>query len=218
MEVQRIRASWGAIVTGYKVTLTPAFATGKSGLGRQPAASGRVSDGSDAAITDADGTATGQQVALVVGANTIKVKVTAEDATTTETYTVVVTRTTTTSPTKPGQTTGVNVNARGDGTLLIGWTPPSNDGGSAITGYKVQWKSGSQSFGGDPSREHTAAAEATTYLITGLTNGTEYTVRVIAVNAVEHYFGHPRQQAGRAAQRAGGVGPPTADGELGRTQ
>ena len=49
-------------------------------------------DGSDATITDDDGTATGQQVDLVVGANTIKVKVTAGDAMTTETYTVTVTR------------------------------------------------------------------------------------------------------------------------------
>ena len=47
----------------------------------------------------------------------------------------------------------------------------------------MQWKSGSQSFG-DPSREHTTGASASTYTITGLTNGTEYTVRVIAVNAV----------------------------------
>ena len=70
-----------------------------------------------------------------------------------------------------------------DGSLLIAWDPPQNDGGSAITGYKVQWKSGSQSFG-DPSREHTTGASARTYAITGLTNGTEYTVRVIAVNAV----------------------------------
>ena len=49
-------------------------------------------DGSDAAIADADGTKDDQQVALVVGANTIKVKVTAQDTTTTETYTVTVTR------------------------------------------------------------------------------------------------------------------------------
>ena len=51
-------------------------------------------DGSDATITDADGMATGQQVDLVVGANTIKVKVTAEDAMTTQTYTVTVNRAT----------------------------------------------------------------------------------------------------------------------------
>ena len=90
----------------------------------------------------------------------------------------------TTSPTKPGQTRGVNVTFKGNGQLAITWTAPSNDGGSAITGYKVQWKSGSQSFGGDPSREHTSGASASTYVITGLSNGTEYTVRVISVNAV----------------------------------
>ena len=49
-------------------------------------------DSTDTAITDADSGKTGQQVSLAVGANTIKVKVTAEDATTTNTYTVVVTR------------------------------------------------------------------------------------------------------------------------------
>ena len=89
----------------------------------------------------------------------------------------------TTSPTKPGKTEFVNVTFKSDGSLLIAWTAPSNDGGSAITGYTVQWKSGSQGFG-DPSREHTTGASAITYAITGLTNGTEYTVRVIAVNAV----------------------------------
>ena len=55
-------------------------------------------DGNDAAITDADSVATDQQVALEVGANTIKVKVTAEDDATTETYTVVVTRQAQTQP------------------------------------------------------------------------------------------------------------------------
>ena len=49
-------------------------------------------DGSDATITDSDTTKDDQQVELDVGANTIKVKVTAEDDATTESYTVVVTR------------------------------------------------------------------------------------------------------------------------------
>ena len=47
---------------------------------------------SDMALTDADLNKTGFQVALAEGANTIKVKVTAEDGNTTDTYTVVVTR------------------------------------------------------------------------------------------------------------------------------
>ena len=49
-------------------------------------------DASDTEIDDADGAATGHQVGLDVGANVIKVTVTAEDTMTTETYTVVVTR------------------------------------------------------------------------------------------------------------------------------
>ena len=49
-------------------------------------------DESDAAIADADGNTEGQQVDLTVGANVIKVKVTAEDGATTQTYTVRVTR------------------------------------------------------------------------------------------------------------------------------
>ena len=49
-------------------------------------------DGSDVAIPDADDAKNGQQVPLVVGENTIKVQVTAQDTTTIRTYTVTVTR------------------------------------------------------------------------------------------------------------------------------
>ena len=52
----------------------------------------QILDGSDMELTDADGTAEGHQVALAVGANVIKVKVTAADGATTRTYTVTVTR------------------------------------------------------------------------------------------------------------------------------
>ena len=51
-------------------------------------------DSTDTEITDADSGKTGQQVSLTEGANTIKVKVTAGDTTTTNPYTVVVTRAT----------------------------------------------------------------------------------------------------------------------------
>ena len=49
-------------------------------------------DSTDTEIADSDSVKTGQQVSLDVGANTIKVKVTAQDTTTTNPYTVVVTR------------------------------------------------------------------------------------------------------------------------------
>ena len=49
-------------------------------------------DGSDMTLADADTSAAGQQVTLAEGDNVIKVKVTAEDTTTTRTYTVTVNR------------------------------------------------------------------------------------------------------------------------------
>ena len=49
-------------------------------------------DASDATLVDADAMAAGHQVALEAGGNTFKVKVTAEDGTTTKTYTVTVNR------------------------------------------------------------------------------------------------------------------------------
>ena len=64
---------------------------------------------SDTVLTDANLNTTGFQAALAVGANTIKVKVTAEDGNTTDTYTVVVTRrTVTTTPAVPPEVTVPN--------------------------------------------------------------------------------------------------------------
>ena len=56
-------------------------------------------DNSDTVLTDSDTLKTGFQVDLSVGANTIKVKVTAEDTMATDTYTVVVTRAMAATPT-----------------------------------------------------------------------------------------------------------------------
>ena len=81
------------------------------------------------------------------------------------------------SPT-PAQVTGVQVMASAE-RLVVSWTAVSDAGG-----YKVQWKSGEEDF--DESRQaELADGETVTYTITGLTAGTEYTIRVIAtkVNA-----------------------------------
>ena len=67
-----------------KITITPTV--------NESNATVEYLDSSDTEITDADSGKTGQQVSLSVGANTIKVKVTAEDTTATNPYTVVVTR------------------------------------------------------------------------------------------------------------------------------
>ena len=62
--------------------------------------------------------------------------------------------------------------------LDVSWEVPSDDGGSPVTGYKVQWKSGGQEY--DSSRE--AAVTGLSYTITGLTGDLQHTVRVIAVH------------------------------------
>ena len=66
-------------------------------------------DSTDTEITDANSGKTGRQISLSVGANTIKVKVTAQDTTTTSAYTVVVTRALTGTNTVPAAVNEVPV-------------------------------------------------------------------------------------------------------------
>ena len=67
--------------------------------------------------------------------------------------------------------------------LDASWQVPSSNGGSAITGYKVQWKqtTGSWDSATDVSE---GTVTGTSHTITGLTGGVEYAVRVIATNDV----------------------------------
>ncbi len=77
----------------------------------------------------------------------------------------------------PGQVTGVELDP-GAGALTVDWTAVVS-----ATGYKVQWKSGTETFAdaATDNREVTVTPGSTTsYTITGLTDGTDYTVRVIA--------------------------------------
>ena len=72
------------------------------------------------------------------------------------------------------QVTGVTV-APGNAQLVVGWDAVGN-----ATGYRVQWKSGGQSY--NTSRQAMiASGSITSHTIPGLTNGTEYTMRVRAV-------------------------------------
>ncbi len=75
--------------------------------------------------------------------------------------------------------------ATGDQTqqLDASWQAPSSNGGSAITGYKVQWKEEADSW--DKADEVSeATVTGTTHTITGLTGGVEYAVRAVATNDV----------------------------------
>ena len=65
--------------------------------------------------------------------------------------------------------------------LDASWQAPSSNGGSAVTGYKVQWKEAADSW--DTAADVSQATETgTTHTITGLTGGVEYAVRVMATN------------------------------------
>ena len=80
----------------------------------------------------------------------------------------------------PAQVTGVEVTP-GQSALTVDWTAVLG-----ATGYKVQWKSGMESFAdaATDSREAIVSSGSTTsHSITGLTDGTLYTVRVIATRS-----------------------------------
>ena len=63
----------------------------------------------------------------------------------------------------------------GDGELVVEWVPLAN-----ATGYEVQWKSGGQSYD-DSGRQATIGSGSTaSHTLSGLTNGTTYTVRMRA--------------------------------------
>ena len=72
----------------------------------------------------------------------------------------------------PDQATGVSATA-GDTEATVSFTAPSDVGGSAITGYRVQSNDG---IG--------ASGSSSPITVTGLTNGTSYTFNVWAINAL----------------------------------
>ena len=128
-------------------------------------------------------------IALSLGANAITVEVTAQDTTTTKTYTVTVTRLLA-APTSLGITAG-------DGSLALAWTAPTG----TVTGYDVHYtsalKTGATPVADDAavqtggvSAGWTAVSRGTendpptaSQALSGLTNDTEYRVRVRAKNA-----------------------------------
>ena len=135
---------------------------------------------------DADANATGHQVTLPAETASVQVTVTATandtvdghrsiDVTGSRDGTAFGTATTISLPDNDtAQVTGVSVTS-GNARLVTNWTAVDN-----ATGYQVQWKSGGQNYN-TGSRQSTVTSGSTmSHTITGLTNGTEYTVRVSA--------------------------------------
>ena len=79
--------------------------------------------------------------------------------------------------TKPGQTTGVSLDP-GSTEIGVSWTEVTG-----AASYKVQWKlSSDDDYNTGNRQKEVTPGTSTSTSITGLTNATEYTVRVAAVN------------------------------------
>ena len=138
--------------------------------------------------TDIEG-ATGptHEVAPEQAGQTLKVRVTfTDDKGTEETLTSAPTETV--AAVAPDAPVGLAVaTAEGrEGELTVSWSAPESDGGAEVTGYRVQWKSGTEAYDGSEASARQAVVSdpaVLSHTITGLTVGTAYTVRVLAVNA-----------------------------------
>ena len=79
--------------------------------------------------------------------------------------------------TAPGAPTAVSGHA-GDGSVALSWTAPSDDGGAAITSYRITPYAGATA----QAAIDTGSA-STSATVSGLTNGTAYTFKVAARNS-----------------------------------
>ena len=202
-------------VRRYRVVVARAAAGANAAPAGLPAISGTPQVGEEltasaAAITDADGTdnATfawqwlandGATEAAVAGATastyavapadagkTLKVRATfTDDKGNEEVLTSAPTEpVAAVAPDAPGGLAVATAEGR-EGELSVSWSAPESDGGSEVTGYRVQWKSGTEAYDGSDgsARQAVLGGEAASHTIAGLVNGTAYAVRVLAVNA-----------------------------------
>ena len=113
---------------------------------------------------------------------TIKVRVTfTDDAGYEESLTSAAT--TAVAATVPGAPGSLSVSVNDTGKLDVSWSAPGGNGGTAVSGYRVQWKESDDSWD-TPADVSETTVTGTSHTVTGLTDGVEYTFRVFAVNRV----------------------------------
>ena len=81
---------------------------------------------------------------------------------------------------KPGAPTGLTATADGQTEIDLSWTAPSDDGGAAITGYKVEVSSDGSSWS---DLDSNTDSTSTSYSHTGLTAASTRHYRVSAINS-----------------------------------
>ena len=124
--------------------------------------------------TIADGSTTTYDISGLTAETTYTIRVIATHTTTAANSTPSDAVMVTTAPAKP---TNVRVTP-GPLQLIVRWTEATG-----ARGYKVQWKSGGQSYNTSDRQATVSGGNTTTYTIENLTIGTIYTVRVIATLA-----------------------------------
>jgi len=82
--------------------------------------------------------------------------------------------------TKPSPPIGLTASTVSSTQIKLFWKPPSNNGGSPITGYKIEYKNGTNTY----SVLSSNVGNVTTYIQNGLKTGTTYTYRVSALNSM----------------------------------
>ena len=83
--------------------------------------------------------------------------------------------------TVPGAPAGLTATP-GNGKVTLSWAAPASDGGSPVSGYIIY--QGTSPGGETGAPVSGSMVTATSYTVTGLTNGTTYYFRLVAVNAV----------------------------------
>lgn len=81
---------------------------------------------------------------------------------------------------KPGPPRSLIANPFSPNQINLSWQVPSNDGGSSITGYKIDVKEGN----GNYITLNPNVGKNTKYSHTGLTSGTNYQYRVFSINSI----------------------------------
>ena len=158
--------------TDYTVTVdTNTAQVTVAGTARRPGATGPVIMPADA------GSAPGHQVNVPLGNTPITFEVTAEDGSTT-TYTVTVARTAV--PVAPTNFAA----GSGDTEAHLSWNNPND---ASITHYQYRYRpTTSSSWTRNWTSITGSGADTTSYTITGLRNGDEYTIELRAVNSVDN--------------------------------
>ena len=145
----------------------------------------------------ADATASAYTLVARDAGKTVKVRVSfTDDGGNEETLTSAVTAAV--AATVPGAPGSLSVSVNDTGKLDVSWSVPYSNGGSAVTGYRVQWRETPDSWD-TPADVSETTVTGTNHTVAGLTDGVEYTFRVFAVNsagdspASEDESGTPRE-------------------------